>query len=119
MCVGSFFIPVWSVSEKQVFAPLTKGERGIYHVLGLIYTRVVLPQIPRSPFVKGAKRQYSVVRLSLPNIQHTIIHHRSIIVHRAENAQIAAVIHKPHIITHKEATPHQYWTPYTYARRTE
>ncbi len=40
--------------EKQVFAPLIKGERGIYHSLGTTQTRDVLPQIPRSPFIKGA-----------------------------------------------------------------
>ena len=37
-----------------MFAPLIKGERGIYHLLGIARTRDVLTQIPRSPFIKGA-----------------------------------------------------------------
>jgi hypothetical protein len=47
-------IPSQVISEKQVFAPLIKGERGIYRLLGFAETRGTVQQIPRSPFIKGA-----------------------------------------------------------------
>ncbi len=41
-------------TEKQSFASLIKGERGIYRPLDVAKTCVVIPQIPSSPFFKGA-----------------------------------------------------------------